>query len=78
MRCYKFFFDYQRQRGKPPDSTKFSGYYNFPRIYIIILVLRIRIIMMASVGRYGVTFGFDTVDKVIENVKTVAVRRFKR
>lgn len=27
---------------------------------------------------HGVTFGFDTVDKVIENVKTVAVRRFKQ
>ena len=27
---------------------------------------------------HGVTFDFDTVDKVIENVKTVAVRRFKR
>ena len=27
---------------------------------------------------HGVTFDFDTVDKVIENVKTVAVRRFKQ
>ncbi len=27
---------------------------------------------------HGVTFDFDTVDKIIENVKTVAVRRFKQ